>query len=236
MESIIQDVRIGIRMLTKTPVFTLVAIITLAVGIGSTSAIFSVIEAVLLRPLPYGDPDKLVKVWEKRSQLPKGRISFADFNDWKTQNHVFEQIAAYQTGDRNLTGGDQPEQIEGASVSANLFETLRVRTMLGRTFPVEEERPGANPVAILSHGLWERRFGSDPKIVGGTIIIDNRGYTVVGIMPADFNFPSRQTDLWLPLAINRNSPMAGRGMHILEVIGRLKSGVSVDQARAEDRK
>ncbi|MDQ3743024.1 MAG: ABC transporter permease [Acidobacteriota bacterium] len=233
MGGIAQDLRFSFRTLRKNPGFTLAAALALAIGIGANTAIFSVVNAVLLRPLPYPESGRLARVWEKRPRLAKGRVSFADYNDWKAQNHVFEAIAAYQVGDYNLTGGDEPEQVHGAAVSADLFSVLRAEREAGRTFMAEEERQKSNPVLILSHGLWARRFGANPSLLGQTVNLDNKTYSVVGIMPEDFSFPARQTELWVPLAINPNSPIAGRGMHILEVVARLKPGVSLAQARAE---
>ena len=213
-------------MLAKNKGFTLIAIITLGVGIGANVALFSVINAVLLQPLPYGQPDQLVKIWEKRARLLKGRVSWADYVDWKVQSHAFDGTAAYRTGDYNLTGnGDDPEQVQGASVSTSLFPLLRVSPQLGRSFSADDEKPGAHQVVILSHGFWERRFGGDPGLPGKSVRIDDAQFDVVGIMPPGFFFPNHKTDLWEPLAINPNSRMAGRSMHILDVIGRLRPGV-----------
>jgi len=231
--SLLQDFRFASRMMAKHRGFTLIIIITLGVGIGANVALFSVIHAVLLQPLPYGQPDQLVKIWEKRARLPKGRVSWADYADWKNQSRAFEGTAAYRTGDFNLTGTGDPEQLQGASVSASLFSLLRVSPQFGRNFSADEEKPDAYQVVILSHGLWERRFGGDPGLLGKSIAIDGAQVNVVGIMPPGFFFPNRQTELWMPLAINPSSRMAGRGMHILDVIGRLRPGVRLEQARAE---
>jgi putative ABC transport system permease protein len=230
---LVQDCRFAARMLVKQRGFTLTAIITLGVGIGANVALFSVVDAVLLRPLPYGQPDQLVKIWEKRSRLPKGRVSWADYADWKVQNRAFDAIAAYQVGDHNLTGNGDPEQVQGASVSASLFPVLRESPQLGRSFSADDDRPGAHRVVILSHGLWERRFGSDPGLLGKSIRIDDAQFDVVGIMSPGFFFPNHKIELWEPLAVDPNSRMAGRSMHILDVIGRLRSGVRIEKARAE---
>lgn len=220
-------------MLAKHRGFTLIAIITLGVGIGASVSLFSVIDAVLLRPLPYGQPDRLVKIWEKRARLPKGRVSWADYVDWKVQGRAFDGTAAYRTGDYNLTGNGDPEQVQGASVSASLFPLLRVSSQLGRSFSADDQKPDAHQVVILSHGFWERRFGGDPSLLGKSIRIDDAQFDVVGIMPPGFFFPNQKIELWVPLAIDPNSRMAGRGMHILDVIGRLRPGVRLEQARAE---
>src|ERR1017187_3932357 len=179
--SLLQDFRFASRMMAKHRGFTLIIIITLGVGIGANVALFSVIHAVLLQPLPYGQPDQLVKIWEKRARLPKGRVSWADYADWKNQSRAFEGTAAYRTGDFNLTGTGDPEQLQGASVSASLFSLLRVSPQFGRNFSADEEKPDAYQVVILSHGLWERRFGGDPGLLGKSIAIDGAQVNVVGI-------------------------------------------------------
>jgi hypothetical protein len=162
-----QDLRYGLRLLAKSPGFTIVAVLTLALGIGANTAIFSVVNAVILRPLPFAAPDRLVAVWvtSLRSGATRGPASYPDFTDWRAQNHVFEHMAAFRTGDFTLTGTDEPAHVFGGVVSADLFPLLGAQAKLGRTFrPEEDERitGGARP-AILSHGLWERRFGSDPN-------------------------------------------------------------------------
>ena len=229
----VQDCRFAARMLVKHRSFTLTAILTLGVGIGANVALFSVVDATLLRPLPYGKPDQLVRIWEKRARLPKGRVSWADYADWKAQNRAFGAMAAYQAGDHNLTGNADPEQVQGASVSADLFSLLRVSPQFGRSFLVDDEKPGAHRVVILSHNLWERRFGGDSGLLGKSIRIDDASFDVVGIMPPDFYFPDRKIELWVPLAIDPSSRMAGRTMHILDVIGRLRPEVGIEKARGD---
>jgi putative ABC transport system permease protein len=229
----LRNLRFALRLLAKERAFTLVAVLTIALGIGANSAIFSVINAVLLRPLPYGEPDRLVKIWEKRPRVPRGRVSWADYADWRDRSRAFEVTAAYATGDYNLTGNGDPEQVQGASISAAAFRVLQVVPEFGRTFSADEDQPGAHRVAILSHGLWERRFGGDPGAIGKPIHIDGAPYEVVGIMPKGFYFPDRQAELWEPLAIDPHSRMAGRGMHRFEAIGRLRPDRSLTQARAE---
>ncbi|HLJ47678.1 MAG TPA: ABC transporter permease [Bryobacteraceae bacterium] len=227
------DLRFGIRMLFRNPAFTLVAILTLAIGIGANTAVFSVIDAVLLRPLPYGHSERLVRIWEKRPRIAAGSVSFADFADWRRQSKSLEGMSAYTTGDYTLTGSADPEQIHGAAISASLLGSLDAKPRFGRAFSIDDDKPGANPVVILSYGLWERRFGSDPAIIGRQIGLNGSQYTVVGVMPESFYFPTRQIDLWEPLAIDPTSRMAGRGMHILNVVARVTAGSSVDQARSE---
>jgi putative ABC transport system permease protein len=248
LSALMQDIRYGGRMLLKKPGFTFVAVLALALGIGANTAIFSVINAVLLRPLPFNDPDRLVMVWGSAPQVQaewdKLPASAAGFEDWREQNHVFEQLAAFKTWAWNLTGSNsEPEQVWGARVSADLFPVLGVKPLLGRTFLPEEERNGATHVILMGHGLWQRRFGSDPNIIGRTISLTGQSYTVVGVMPPGFKFPggtnmlsgfrfSPQTELWEPLAIT-NDDLKNRGTLNLAVIGRLKPNVTLEEAQAE---
>jgi len=229
-----QDLRYGLRMLLKNPGFTAVAVIALALGIGANSAIFSVVNTVLLRPLPYKNPERLVMVWEDNSKqgFPRDTPSPANFMDWRDQNHVFESAAALVEISFNLTGAGDPERIDGQRVSASLFSLLGVEPQLGRAFRAEEDQPGGNHVVIISHGLWQRRFGSDPGIVGKPINLNGESFTVVGVMPRTFQFPTRRDQLWVPIAFNAKE--AGeRGNHYLEVIARMKPGVRLQQAQAE---
>src|ERR1041385_2069470 len=212
MSVLAQDLKYGIRILVKHPVFTSICILALAIGIGANSAIFSVVDAVLLRPLPYSESNRLVKIWEKRSQLERGAVSFSDFKDWKDQNQVFEGIAAYQTGDYNLNISDEPQQVQGVAISSNLFPLLRASTALGNTFATEDEKQTSSGAVILSHDFWVNRFSSDGSVIGKSIKMDNKNYVVAGVMPAGFYFPTKQFQLWVLLSINPNSPMAGRGM------------------------
>jgi putative ABC transport system permease protein len=229
-----QDLRFGMRMLLKNPGFTIIAVIALALGIGANSAIFSVVNGVLLRPLPYKNPERLVMVWEENSKqgFPRDTPAAANYLDWRDQNHVFEGMAAMDEISFNLTGAGEPERIDGRRVSASLFPLLGVDPQLGRAFLPEEDQPGANHVVILSHGLWQRRFGSDPAIIGRTINLDSQSFTVVGVMPRGFQFPSRTDQLWVPIAFNAKE--AGqRGSHYLEVIARMKPGITLQQAQVE---
>jgi len=234
MQTFLQDVRFGARMLMKAPNVTLIAVVTLALGIGANTAIFSVVNAVLLRPLPFDEPERLVKVWETRYQLGRARnhVSPTDFFDWRAQNKVFEQMAAYDVGDYSLTGDGEPEQLRVSRVSPDLFPLLRKQPILGRAFTQEEETNGKGLVAILSHGFWSRRFGKDPAITGKTLTLSGVDYAVVGVMPSDFRFPDSNVELWVPFAPN-SSERAGRGNHYLEVLARLKPGVTPEQARAD---
>jgi predicted permease len=229
-----QDLRYGLRVLLKNPGFTAVAVIALALGIGANSAIFSVVNTVLLRPLPYKDPDRLVMVWEENAKAgyPRDTPAAANYIDWRDQNQVFEGMAAIADQSFNLTGAGEPERIEGRRVSASLFPLLGVEPHLGRALLPEEDQPGGNRVVVLSHGLWQRRFGSDAKIIGQPLTLNGESYEVVGVMPPHFQFPTREDELWVPIAFTPQQA-ANRGNHYLQVVARTKPGVTLEQAQAE---
>jgi len=228
-----QDLHYGVRMLVKNPSFTIVAVLALALGIGANSAIFSVVNTVLLRPLPYKNPGRLVMLWEEATHLgfPKNTPSPANFIDWRAQNTVFEAMAAMVERSFNLTGVGEPERFDGRRVSANLFDLLGVQPQLGRAFRAEEDKPGSR-VVILSNGLWQHRFGGDPRVIGQAVSLNGESYTVIGVMPGSFQFPTRRDQLWVPLAFDAKEA-ASRGNHFLEVIARMKPGVTLQQAQAE---
>lgn len=231
-----QDFHYGRRVLAKNPAFTIIAVLALALGIGANSAIFSVVDAVLLRPLPYRNPDQLVVVWENATHLgfPKNTPSPANFLDWQRQSTVFTGMAAFAERTFNLTGAGEPERLDGHRVSAGLFDLLGVKPIVGRTFVAEEDKPGTK-VALLGENLWKRRFGSDPGVVGRAITLSGESYTVVGVLPRTVRFPSFGTwndQIWVPLAFQAQEA-AQRGNHFLEVIARMKPGVTLQQAKAE---
>jgi predicted permease len=234
MRTLLQDLRYGARMLWKNPGFTLIAVITLALGVGANTAIFSVANTALLRPLPYQNPDELVMVWETAPKLgfPHNDVAPANFIDWRDQNRVFTQIAAFGGASLSLTGRGEPERIEGERVSASLFPLLGVTPALGRVFTEQEDRSDAQGVIVLSHSLWQRRFGGDTGIIGQSLTLSNHPYTVVGVMPAHFRFPGREQEFWVPMAFEPDEA-AGRGDHYLSVVARLKPGVTRRQAQAE---
>lgn len=234
MTTLMQDLRYAFRMLLKNPGFAAVAVIALALGIGANTAIFSVVNTVLLRSLPYDDPDRLMVVREnKLPQFSEFSISPGNFLDWQKQNTSFENLVAINGSAYNLVSGDvEPERLRGARVSAGLFELLGVKPAQGRTFIDAEDQPGHENVAILSGGLWKRRFGADPNIVGQSITLSASSYTVIGIMPATFGFPDRDTELWTPIAFTARQAQQ-HGSHYLSVIGRLKQGVTRQQADTE---
>ncbi len=232
MDTLLHDMRYGARMLLKNPGFAVVAIIALALGIGANAAIFSVVNTVLLRSLPYDDPDRLMVLREtKLPQFPEFSVSPGNFLDWQKQNTVFEKLAAINGSAYNLTSDAEPERLRGARVSAGLFEMLGATPALGRTFLDEEDQPGQN-VAILSSALWKRRFNSDANIIGQSIALSATSYTVIGVMPPTFQFPDRDTELWTPVGFAAAQAQQ-HGAHYLSVIGRLKPGVTRDQASTE---
>jgi putative ABC transport system permease protein len=232
METWLKDIRYGTRMLARNPAFTIVAVIALALGIGANAAIFSVVNAVLLRPLPFAEPDRLMMLREtKLPQFPEFSVSPANFIDWQKQNTVFERMAAVQNAAYNLIGVGEPERLQGLRVSDGFFAMLGAKPAMGRDFLSEEDQPGHNQVVIISHGLWQRRFGGDPNILNQAITLNGQSYTVIGIMPSDFRF-GRAADLWTPTAFTADQAQA-HGAHYVSVIGRLKPHVTVEQARAE---
>jgi len=232
MNTLWQDLRYGARLLAKRPGFTAVAVLTLALGIGANSAIFSVVNAVLLRPLPFKEPDRLIRIWETFYPSGWGSVSVPNLKDWREQNDVFTGIAAFQTSSFVLQNGDYPERIAAASVSADFFDVLGVPPQSGRFFVEGEDQPGRQQVVVLSDQLWKRSFGADPNVIGQSLSLSAEKYTVVGIMPPGFRYPSRLTELWVPL-VPPASQAANRGNHWLQVLGRLKPGLTIDQAREQ---
>jgi putative ABC transport system permease protein len=233
MDTLIRDIRYGFRMLAKTPSFMAVAIITLALGIGANTAIFSVVNSVLLTPLPFSDPDRLIVLKETLIPVhPEFAISPANFLEWQSQATTFEQMAGYRTTNYNLVAGGDPERVRAARVSAGFFTMLGINPSHGRDFLAQEDQEGRGDVAAISHSLWQRRFGADPAIIGQPITLSSRSYTVVAVMPASFRFPEENTDVWTPNGFTANDRRS-HGAHYISVIGRLKQGVTLDQATVE---
>ena len=234
METLWQDLRYALRMPFKNPGFTAVAVLTLALGIGANTAIFSVINTVLLRPLPYKDPDRLGMVWEDNTKggYPRDTPAAANYVDWRDQNQVFESMAAMADQSFNLTGVGEPERIEGRRVSASLFPLLGVEPYLGRAFSPEEDQPGNNRVVILSYGLWQRRFGSDMNVTQKPLTLNGESYMVIGVMPPEYQFSRREVEMWVPIAFT-SQEAANRNRHYLQVVARTKPGITIEQARAE---
>ncbi len=236
MTRMIQDLKYGFRMLRKSPGFTTVAVLVLALGIGANTAIFSVVNAVLLRPLPFGDPARLVHVWhipppKSFPGMTRFSVSAANYLDWKKQNSVFTDMAIFSGASMNLTGGDKPEYVQAAAVSSSFFSVLGVEPLLGRTFLPGEDAVGKNHEVVLTYGFWQSKFGSDRSIVNRTITLNNEPYTVVGIMGPKIDYPS-YGQLWTPLAWTPKEA-AVRGEHHSIVVARLKPGVELKQAQAE---
>jgi putative ABC transport system permease protein len=234
METFFQDLYYGFRGLRRTPGLAIAAVMTLALGIGANTAMFSVINAVLLRPLPFHDPDRLVIVSEGDRQGSSQRVPVApaNFIDLRDQNQDFDRVAASMPWVFIMTGQGDPERIDGARASADLFPALGVTPIIGREFSVTDDQPGGERVVIVSHGLWQRRFGGDPGIVGKSLTLNGQSHTVIGIMPADFLFLAKQFDLWVPFAFAPQEA-SNRGFPYITVVARLKRGVAVSQAQAE---
>ena len=231
MATLWSDLRYGLRLLRHAPGFTVVAVGALALGIGANTAIFSTVDAVLLRPLPYTDPDRLVMVWEdaSSSSFPRNTPAPGNFVDWKRRNHVFADMAATKGASANLTADGPPEQVLGRAVTPNFFDVLGVQPMAGRMFTGEEDRTGAQ-VAVISYALWQRRYAGDTTAIDREILINNQKYTIIGILPRDFAFRDRLMDFWIPIHF-APSDLVNRGSHFLNVVARLKPGVSLTQAR-----
>jgi len=236
METLLQDLRYGTRVLWKSPAYTAVAVIVLALGIGANTAIFSVVNAVLLRPLPFPEAERLVQVWHVPPQksfpgATEFAVSAANYLDWKERNHSFEQLSIYSFRGFNVTGTDHPEAVQAAQVSADFFATLRQRPIIGRPFMAEDDQPGHGNVVILSSAYWKSHMGADPNVVGRELMLDGEKYSIVGVMDANSHIPS-WAEMWAPMAWT-STERAVRSEHHYMVIGRLKPGVDVKQAQAE---
>ena len=229
----IKDIRYGLRSLLKHPTFTAVCVLTLALGIGANTAIFTVVNAVILRPLPFQDPSRLAMIWTTKNTNQEQPLSFADYNDLKNQTKTFSAVgAASPLWSFTLTGNDEPEPLQGMYVSASLLELLHVTPARGRVFTADEDRVGGTPVAIISQGLWERRFGADQNIVGKPITVSGVNATVIGVMPRDFQFLDPAAELWLPLSQNQFASSA-RQVRLLSAVGRLAGNTAATVANAE---
>ena len=234
MESLLADVRYAFRLLTRAPGFTFAVVLVLALGIGSNSAIFTVLDKTVIRPLPYANPDRLAMLWEDYSALGKNsrnRVSPATFLDWHKRTQTFEEIAAYGIREMDLSGGGPPERVLGARITSNLIPTLGVPPFLGRNFTAEEQQPGAKLV-VLSYRLWQRRYGGNPNMVGDSILMSGEKYTVIGVMPRGFHYPARETEFWTPFDLDPQL-LSLRNSHFLYVVGRLKPGRDRSQAQSD---
>ena len=233
MNKLIQDLRYGVRTLLKRPGFSIIAIATLAIGIGASTTIFTVVDAALLRGLPYRQPDRLYHLWERPPQreFAKREMSYPDYQDYQ-QNNVFDGLAAYTGGSALLSGLGEPESIAAPRVSSNFFAVLGVDPMIGRTFQTGEDVPGTPKVTVLTYGFWQRRFGGNANVLGQAVTINGESHTIVGVLPASFQFAMRNADLWLPYQPTQNQ-LTRRYMHGTNLIGRLKEGVTPEQAQSE---
>ncbi|MDX2180845.1 MAG: ABC transporter permease [Bryobacteraceae bacterium] len=228
-----QDLRFAVRQLARNPDFAAIAILALGLGIGANTAIFSVFDTVLLGRLPFADPDRLVMVWEDAAHLgfPRNTPAVANWLDWSKRNTVFTGIGAIRGASRNLTGEGAPENLVGSGMTANTWEVLGAKPLLGRMFAEEEDRKAA-PVVVISHGLWQRRFGGDVRVLGRKILLSDQPYEVIGVMTADFAFPERLNDIWIPASFTPND-FANRGAHFLTCVARLKPDATLERAQAE---
>jgi putative ABC transport system permease protein len=233
-----QDVRFASRMIRRRLGFTTVAVLTLAVGIGATTSMFSVINGVLLKPLPYSEPESLVQMWERLPRYENASVAWPNFLDWREQNTVFEEVAGFKPIGMNLTGVGDPAELLVYQLSASMFDLLGVQPLLGRTFFEEEDQVGGDPVVVLTHWFWQTRFGGDENVIGRSITLDDLLYTVVGVMPRSFVFPplEPQTDLWVPVgrfATEEDGWFERQNHNALQVIGRLRPGVTIERARGD---
>jgi predicted permease len=230
------DLRYAARSLRKSPGFTAVAILTLALGVGANTAIFSLINAVLLRPLPFPQPDRLALIWEATTMfgIKDSPVALGNYVEWRARNRSFQTMGTLEESGNRLTGSGEPMIIRSAVVSASLLSTLGVQPALGRAFREDEDRPGAAKTAIISDGLWRRAFGADPAVVGKSITLDHAAYPIAGVMPAGFRFPSLETEVWIPIGARYPaSEFVNRGRHNFMVVGRLAPGVTLRQANAD---
>src|SRR5713226_9494777 len=233
MDTLSRDFRYAIRNILNRPGFTAIAVITLALGSGANSAIFSTINALLIQPLPFPDLDRVVAIWDKDPGrgYEHNEVAMANYLDWRAQNHSFEQLALYRWWSTTLTGVETPERIQGFLVTANFLDAVNVRPIKGRNFSEEENQPGKDAVAIITYSLWQRRFGADPNIVNKTITTNGITRTVIGVMPEGFNFP-KASEIYAPLPLSPEL-MRSRGSHSYYVIGRLKPGASLQSSQAD---
>jgi putative ABC transport system permease protein len=240
-DEMFQDLRFGLRMLLKKPGFTLIAVLTMALGIGANTAIFSVVNAVLLRPLPYPQADRMVLLWGNflKINITQLRAKPAEYVDYRDQTQSFDQVAAFHTADLNLTGSGDPQRIAGGRVTANLFALLEAQPAQGRVITADENQPGRDNVAVISHGFWQRRLGGAANVIGQQLKLNDLNYTIIGVMPTEFQFPhasfgfAEPAEVWLPLALDPAQVAERGGLYAINVLARLKPQVTLPQAQAE---
>src|SRR5262249_25991701 len=240
-DEMFQDLRYGARMLFRSRAFTIAAVIALALGIGANTAVFSVVNAVLLRPLPYQNSDRMALIWGNflTFNMEQLRAKAAEYVDYRDQTRSFEAVAAFSADDFNFTGGRQPDRVAGASVTANLFPMLGARAAQGRLISPEENQTGRDNVVVVSHQFWQKRLGAEANVIGRGVRLNDRNYTVIGVMPADFEFPhpsfnfAAPVEFWIPLAFTTEQVAQRQRPYYLNVIGLLKPNVTIEQARNE---
>ena len=233
--NIARDARHAVRMILRAPAFSLIAIMTFAVGIGVNTAVFNVVNGVLLRPLPYPDAERITMLWmdNRRQAIPADITSYPGYLDWKTQSASYEHMAAFTPANFNLIGSGEPERVVAARLSSGFLSVLRVRPVLGRGFVPGDERSGQDRVVLISDGLWRRRFGADPAILGRILSLSGTPYEVVGVMPPGFQFPAREHELWIPLTINPRVLAREIANYDHFAIARLRPGIQLERARRE---
>jgi predicted permease len=234
MGAILQDLRFALRMLAKSPGFAFVAVITLALGIGANTALFSVVNGVLLNPLPYSHPNQLVAVYGSTPGVSHGPITYLNFLDWQRQNQTLASMAMYRYEDYNFTGKGEGQRVSGFMISADFFTTLGVNPVLGRTFRASDDQVGAAPVVILGGGFWSRAFGSSPEVIGKSIVLNGLSYTIIGVVPPGFTFYGQTRDVYTPIGQGNDPSFRDRRIDMsAHALGRLKPGVSLHQAQAD---
>ncbi|MFZ0414411.1 MAG: ABC transporter permease, partial [Candidatus Acidiferrales bacterium] len=237
MGTFLQDLRYGIRMLAKSPGFTAIAILTLALGIGANTALFSVVNGVILNPLPYPQPDRLFALYSRVANFQRSSISYPNFLDWQRDNRSFETMAAYRGQNYNMTGSGEPERLRGEMISADFFSILGVKPVAGRLFTANDDHPGAAPVVLLSEGLWHHRFGGSPNMLGQAINLSGTPYTIVGIIPASFYFRGsnfRLSEIYVPIGQWTDKTFLDRRVSMgMDAVARLKPGATFEQARSD---
>ena len=234
MNTVLQDLRYALRMLAKSPGFAATALLTLALGIGANTALFSVINGVLLNPLPYPESSQIVALYGTAPGFDKAPVSYLNFLDWQRDNSVFSSLAIYRHENYNVTGSGEGERLDGYMISADFFSTLRVNPVLVRGLRADDDHLGAAPVVLLSGGLWKRKFGSSPEVVGKAIELNGAAYTIIGVVPASFSFYGNSPDLYTAIGQWSDPSFRDRRISVsAKVIGRLKPGVTVAQAQAE---
>src|SRR5262245_56815883 len=230
-----QDLRYTSRTLRRNPGFTLAAILVAALGVGATTAAFSITDHVLIRPLPFADWKRLVKLWESPPGYTRNELSPRNYFDWKRMSHSFETMGTFTTASTNLTGQGEPERVQGILASSEVLPMLGVQPILGRFFTQQDDRAEAPATIVLSYGLWQRRFNGDSNVLGKKVLLDNEPSEIIGVMPRGFYFPTREDDFWTPIRFTPGDDFEDRNNNYLQAIAKLKENVSLDEAKADMR-